>query len=344
MADADLPNQLAAAWPPERWRHTTVLVAVSGGADSVALLRALDSITRADGDTRAESVATSHGRPRLVVAHYNHGLRGAEADADERFVVALADKLGLECRIGRGDVRRQADEAGDGIEAAARNERYAFFRAEAETLGARYVATAHTADDQAETILHRLVRGTGIAGLRGMSRARPLGSAVSLIRPLLTFRREQLTAYLAAIGQAYRIDGTNYDRRFTRNRLRHELLPLLAEQYNPRIVEALVRLGQLAGDAQQVIDEALGDLPSRAIRTESDGTVVIDLASLRDLSPFLVRELLIAVWKQRGWPLQRHGYREWDALAEMISSSAAKTTLPSGVTAQVMNGCLRLMQ
>ena len=130
----------------------------------------------------------------------------------------------------------------------------------AERLGARYVVTAHTADDQAETILHRILRGTGVAGLAGMRRARPLGPAATLIRPLLDVRRAEILAYLSELQQPFQDDASNSDLGFTRNRIRHELLPRLAADYNSDVVAALLRLGQTAHDAQQHIDAAVEEL------------------------------------------------------------------------------------
>ena len=153
--------QLAAAWPPEDWQDVTVVLAVSGGADSVALLRAMTAVR-------------GGGEGRLAAAHLNHQLRGAESDGDEAFVVELCGRLGIACEVGRTPAGELAAESGDGIEAAARDARYRFLAATAARLGARFVATAHTADDQAETILHRILRGTGIGGLAGIARTRPL--------------------------------------------------------------------------------------------------------------------------------------------------------------------------
>ncbi len=209
----------------------TVLLAVSGGADSVALLRAMAALK-------------TRGAGRLCVAHFNHQLRDG-ADEDERFVVDLCQRFDLVCETGRHDVEQSATLSGEGIEETARRVRYAFLSETAGRLGARFVATAHTADDQAETILHRIVRGTGIVGLAGMSRSRPFGP-VTLLRPLLSIRRHELLEYLSDLGQPFREDPSNADRRFTRNRIRHELLPLLAKQYNSSVVEAVLRLGLLA--------------------------------------------------------------------------------------------------
>src|SRR5262245_53440501 len=152
---AALLDKLTPAWPPERWRDVTALVAVSGGADSVALLRALLEI-RTSGDGR------------LIVAHYNHRLRGAESDADQAFVESLASQLGLEMITGSAPTLLQADTA----EATLRELRYSFLAQAANRAGARYIVTAHTADDQVETVLHNVLRGTGLAGLAGIPRVR----------------------------------------------------------------------------------------------------------------------------------------------------------------------------
>src|SRR5688572_29033082 len=207
----DFELRLATDWPPAAWREVTVIAAVSGGADIVALLRALLAIRQ-------------QGAGRQVAAHCNHRLRGAESEADAAFVADLCRQLGLTCEIGIVDVS-QAANSGDGLEAAAREARYGFLKSVAARHGARYLATAHTADDQAETLLHRIVRGTGLAGLAGIPRVRPLNELTTLIRPLLGARRSEVLAYLADIGQEYRHDASNLDRRFTRNRIRHELLP-----------------------------------------------------------------------------------------------------------------------
>ncbi len=325
---------LARTWPPEAWHDVTVLVAVSGGADSVALLRAMVALK-------------SGGRGRLCVAHLNHQLRGPESDQDEAFVRDLCEQLGVPCETDRA---RIANDQGDGLEAAARTSRYGFFRRTAERLGARYLVTAHSADDQAETILHRVVRGTGIAGLSGMARARPLGPAVTLIRPLLGLRRQQLVDYLDDLDQPYRRDSSNDDLRFTRNRIRHRLLPQLAEELNPGVADALVRLGQLAGEVQDVIDRVVDELASRSVRCEPSGSVRIDTAALAGQPRFLIRQLLLATWRERGWPLQAMGFEQWDRLAEMVAGADDDTaapprhTLPGNIDAQLSKGILQLRQ
>src|SRR5438128_702763 len=189
-----------------------MVVAVSGGPDSVALLRALVELRREEA---------------LTIAHLNHQLRGLESDADEEFVRQLharlqaegAGKPLLSCR--RIDVAGQARAEGGNLEAVARRVRYQWFGQVAAENGARWVATGHTADDQAETVLHRLLRGAGLKGLRGIAPRRPLAPGIDLIRPLLGMARAELLEYLSERGQSYCEDRSNVDLRFTRNRIRH---------------------------------------------------------------------------------------------------------------------------
>src|SRR5438132_2881347 len=184
-----------------------IVVAVSGGPDSVALLRALASLPTAG---------------RLVVAHLNHQLRGPESDADEAFVRALPESLqpGMELRCERIDVAAQARTEGANVEAVARRVRYDWLARVAKECQASWVATGHSADDQAETVLHRLLRGTGLKGLRGIATCRPLSSEVNLVRPLLDVARAQVLAYLDAEQQSYCQDRSNLDLTFRRNRIR----------------------------------------------------------------------------------------------------------------------------
>ncbi len=323
-----LEKKLAAAWPPADWAEVTVLLAVSGGCDSVALLRAMTAIR-------------ARGAGRLCVAHLNHQLR-PEADSEETFVTALCRHLKTPCEVARIHLVVQAD----GVEAAARDARYRFLSDAAGHLGARYVVTAHTADDQVETILHRILRGTGIGGLAGMSRARLLGHA-TLIRPLLGTERAELAAYLRDIGQPCCEDASNADRRFTRNRLRHELLPHLAQEFNPGVRESLLRLGALAGEVQAVVDSLVDALRDTTVHRDSANALEFDLAKLAGQPPYLVRELLLAAWRRQGWPLQSMGCAEWDQLCQMIVSAAAgrptsRRVFPGSVTAEAASGQLRL--
>jgi len=223
-------------------------VGVSGGADSVALLRAL---------------AERAGELGLVlhVAHLHHGLRGAEADGDLEFVRALAARLDLPFHEKRIDTRAEAaglpGKPAETIEEAARRLRYAWFRELMETGAVDAVATAHTLDDQAETVLAKVLRGAWTEGMAGihpvveLAEGRPDGmrSHGLIIRPLLGVRRAEVEAYLRALGQEWREDSSNRHLTFTRNRIRHELLPLL-EGWNPKLREHLAQMAELARDEE----------------------------------------------------------------------------------------------
>jgi tRNA(Ile)-lysidine synthase len=202
-------------------------VAVSGGADSVALLRLLL-------ETRAELGIV------LSVVHFNHRIRGADSDADEQFVRQLAQDLDLEFHCDSGDTPAYATSHKLSLEAAARTLRYAFFdRLTADTTVHR-VATAHTRDDQAETVLMRVLRGSGTRGFAGI-----YPQLRSVVRPLLEVSRAELRAFLEQLGQSWREDQSNADVSFARNRLRHEVLPLL-RQLNPNLDEVLSETAEIA--------------------------------------------------------------------------------------------------
>jgi tRNA(Ile)-lysidine synthase len=210
-----------------------VAAAVSGGGDSVALLLLLEQLSETLGIT-------------LAVVHFHHGLRGEEADADERFVRELATAHGLQCLTRREDVSAEARRTGANLEEIARKRRYAYFGDIVRQGQATRVATGHTADDQAETVLARLARGTG---LRGLAAIHPvLGS---IVRPLLDVRRSELREYLAACGQSWQEDATNLDAARLRTRIRR-ILPALERECGTRVVGNLARLAE-----QSRNDEAL---------------------------------------------------------------------------------------
>lgn len=318
-----LEQKLRLLWPPASWCDVTVLVAVSGGPDSVALLRALAAIR-------------TPGPGQIVAGHFNHRLRGQQSDSDEAFVRELCCSIGIACEVGHAN---DAAVSGTTSEAAARSGRHGFFVATAGRCGARYVVTGHTADDQAETILQRVLRGTSLAGLAGMRQARPLLPGVTLLRPLLSVRRAELLEYLSEVGQDFREDASNRDCRFTRNRLRHELLPQLAEHYNPRIVEALARLGQLAGEANDCIAGLVDDLTHRAMRCERR-RLVVDCNALAGEPRYLVREALLRTWRSAGGPEQAMGFAEWEQLAELVIAGGESRNENKRATAKV--DCLTL--
>ena len=294
-----------------------LVVAVSGGPDSVALMRAVAGVREP-------------GSP-LILAHLNHQLRGAESDADEAFVVALAASLGVSVETHRLDIAALARAEGGNLEAVARRERYRWLADVASRHGLSHVATGHTASDQAETVLHRLLRGTGIDGLRGIAARRDIGLGVSLIRPLLTVTREEVVAYLAALGQATRHDASNDDDTLTRNRIRHELLPLLQRDYNPRIAEALARLAVQA-DEISAAEEALAATLLLAAEMPRAGTmVVLSLDILRNAPRRVIRGAFRLLWEREGWPRDAMGFAEYERLADLVESDGGAHDMPGGV-------------
>lgn len=291
------------------------VVAVSGGADSVALLRAL-----------SEAGCTS-----LTVAHVNHQLRGAESDGDEAFVKALADSLGIAFRAERVDVAAEA--SGENLEATARRLRYGWLAEVAADVGARWIATGHTADDQAETVLHRLVRGTGLRGLRGVARWDELRSNVEIVRPLLTVTRAELLDYLSALGQAFRTDSSNADPRFTRNRIRADLVPLL-KTFNPDVVGALNRLARQADEASVLLARAAGVGLTSAELPRAGELCVFDALILIPLGGYLIGEAFRLLWEREGWPTGEMSADHWGRVAEVVRGERTAAEFPGGVTAR----------
>lgn len=240
--------------------ETPLLVALSGGADSVALLHALVRVRAARGATAPRG---------LAAAHFNHGIRGAEADGDEAFCAALCDSLGVPFAAGRADVPAEAAKSGESLEMAARRARRAFLRAEAARRGARAVAFAHTLDDQLELFLLRLARGAGLRGLAGMPAVAPFGRVGAaappdalLVRPFLSLRHADLVSFLRAEGLPWREDSTNADDGPLRNRIRHRAVPALLAACGAGLPATLDRtLSLLREDADFLDGLAAGGAP-----------------------------------------------------------------------------------
>jgi tRNA(Ile)-lysidine synthase len=307
-----------------------LVVAVSGGPDSVAL-------------ARAAALARGEADGPLVLAHLDHGLRGAEGEADADFVAALASALpGAELCRGRLDVGGLARREGANLEAVARRERYRWLAEVARARGVGLVATGHTADDQAETLLHRLLRGTGLQGLRGIASRRELAPGVELVRPLLPATRRDVLAFLAALGQPYREDSSNRDLRLTRNRIRHELLPHLADRYNPAVVAALARLAAQAEEAYCDEAVAAATLLVAAERPRAGAQLVFDRAALAAAPRRVLRSALRLVWEREGWPRDAMGHAGWERLAWFVRDGSRALDLPGHIHARLRRRVLLL--
>ena len=292
-----------------------VAVGVSGGADSVALAAALRST----------------GRFTLHLVHVHHGLRGAAADADAAFVRELAWQWKLPFILKRIDTPSLARQWGVGVEEAARRGRYDALTEAAREAGASAVAVAHHADDQVETVLHRIVRGTHLRGLGGMPAKRPLAEGVSLVRPLLWARRRQVEQYCRSQGLSWRTDHTNAQLDHTRNFIRHELLPLLRDRLNPRADEALLRLSSAAGEAEAALDDLSGRLFERACRKRLDDRIVLRVAPLRKAPPVLASLVFRAALAELSAPQQALTQERFNDLLEVLAGRAAAVDLPGEI-------------
>jgi tRNA(Ile)-lysidine synthase len=291
---------------------STVVAAVSGGPDSVSLL---DVLSRLAAGTHL----------KVVAAHLDHRLREASAE-DAAFCRALADHLGVPLRVGSADVRALAGREKSGLEDAARRARYAFLRSVAAETGASAIVLAHTRDDQAETVLLRLLRGAGSRGLSAM-RAR----AGDLWRPLLGASRADVLAHLSAHGLSWREDPTNADPVHRRNRIRHELIPYLEARFNPRVREALARSAALLAEEASFVEDQAAALLARA-RKPGDA-VVLSRDALRSAPRAVARAAVRAALAEAGGGrglTQGHV----DRVLKLASSPR-----PSGRRLVLPNGC-----
>jgi tRNA(Ile)-lysidine synthase len=294
-----------------------VLVAVSGGADSIALLHVLHALAPAD-------------RLRLHVAHVDHGLR-PESGADAAFVRTVGERLGIPV-----DVLPVTVPAGGSLEARAREVRYAALEAAADRLGATRIALGHTADDQAETVLMRLLEGAGVRGVAGIPPVRG-----RIIRPLLGVRRGALRAELERAGLAWVEDPTNRDPKFFRNRVRHEILPLLEDAVAGDVADRLRRVAAAARDAVEALDQVAAGELARLARRE-DAAIVLPLAALRALPPSVAAEVLRRAAGELGAraPLRAWAHR---GLGRILADPPPRRAWRlGGVTVEVSVGLVRL--
>jgi tRNA(Ile)-lysidine synthase len=319
----------------------TFVVAVSGGADSLSLALALDDLKK-----------RKKLNLRFVVAHFNHNLRGAESEADEKFVKDLAARYDFELALGHGNISEKGN-----LEQSARVARYDFLTGIAENLRARGVLTAHTINDQAETFLLNLIRGSGIEGLSGMkpirslkskvqspksedlssdSRLSTLNSQLFLVRPLLNWaKRVDTENYCRASGIEYRYDSMNEDLAFKRVRIRRVLLPLL-QDFNPKIIERLAATAALLRDEHEELEKLTNRHLSEAGKEE------LKTGDLKNLSPAARRRVLRAWLENRRGDLRGLDLKHLEAVERLIFSrkSGKFVELPRGETITKTNGML----
>lgn len=297
----------------------TVVVGVSGGPDSIALLNLLYELRHDLG-------------VRLHVAHYNHRWRD-DADDDAAFVRHHARQRKIPCTVGQARARASKSDTGS-LEEKARLARLTFFKKILLKTKADRLALAHTRDDLAETVLMRIIRGTGLQGLRAIQPQRTVDE-MTVIRPLLGFTKKDLLAYLKKHRLEFREDPTNHDPQFLRNRVRGELLPLLRRKYNPQIDEILVNLNDTVAEDFAFLSEATADCFGRVCRKNRTGTqIALDLDGYRAEPPALRRMLLRQIYKELNGNTRQLTRAHVQTVVQTLDSADKNpsVTWPGGIT------------
>jgi len=307
-----------------------MLLAVSGGADSMAMLHGLVEIGR----------QSSLGR--VAVAHLNHGLRSEESDEDARFVEETCSSLGVHCvaeRIVPGTL--DADSRGS-LEESARKARYEFLARTAKSLDLPVVLTAHHQQDQTETLVFNILRGTGLRGLCGIPEVRELAPGLQVVRPMLKLSPVVIRDFVRRRGITFREDSSNNTSQFTRNQIRH-VLNSMPKEISGSLGVSLQTLSDQAGRAMTVIDEQSARILHRAVREEGDHHVQLDCRELLRWPEPFVRHALILQWARKRWPRQQMNAAQWERLsAAALTGTPRRWTFPGGMTSIVRRKMLTL--
>ncbi|WP_231845683.1 tRNA lysidine(34) synthetase TilS [Rhodopirellula baltica] len=354
-----LRRAIRSTWPNRHGRSSDVatLVGCSGGADSVALICLLAELwaEESNGLNPANETVTKPVAP-LVVAHCNHGLRGEESNADEAFVRQICDQLQLPLVIHHVPPLNNSATSGPvSDERTLRQIRRDFFERAAKQHGCRYVAVAHSADDQAETMLHHFIRGTGPLGLAGIAEASELDTDIVVRRPLLQVRRDTLRDGLREIGQPWREDASNRHTIYTRNWIRHDVLPLIESRY-PNAVEAIHRAGTLQHEMNEMVRrlaerwlEAFTDFSGDrwTIHTERLSKSATPEKRMDDTNAacswMIERPVIVAAsqlaWDRLGWSRGSMTMQHWQRLTGLINDQSCWHTSDIDVsTSQAVDG------
>ncbi|MFH1299972.1 MAG: tRNA lysidine(34) synthetase TilS [Planctomycetota bacterium] len=312
--------------PLESLPENRILIAVSGGADSMALMRALEQLNQS-----AELPPPSPAS--LIVAHLNHGLRGDISDADATWLKTECQRFAIPFVCEKQELTRSRRETGEGLEELCRKARYDFLTRAAREHQCAQIAIAHTRDDQAETVLHHIVRGTGITGLRGIPHIRALEEGIFLIRPMLEISREEVIHYLQENSQDFRVDESNSDHRFTRNRIRHQLIPFLKKEFNPNVAQAIYRLSQQADEVSSLITEEVDHVLTSATLDQNQELWRLDCDAFKNVPDYIIKQCFLKIWHEMGWSRKRMGFDHWQRLLE-LSRSGQKLSLPDQIEAE----------
>ena len=357
MSTSLFEKKICDLFPLRTWEKYRVCLAISGGPDSVALLRAMASIAE-----------QNELQKNLLVATVNHGLRGKESDDEAIFVKDLAFSLGLSAVIKSVDSEFLKSEVQrtKSLENAARNARYQLLLEAAEQGGARYVLTAHHRDDQLETILFRLMRGAGFESIRGMKVFRPLNDAVVLARPMLAVTRQEVLEYLSELHQDYKTDSSNVSPKHTRNRIRNELVPTLNSIFPEQWQRNLLRHVSACNEIHERLEREVCKLESdllvesrrnviwrqtlnalRATNTHDaqdsfldPDSIAFPLSTLQQAPEEVLRVFFRRVWQRQKWPVVDMSAEEWSRLAKAVKTGAFTNQFPGNIVLTYSNNGL----
>jgi len=330
-------ERITQAWPLATWWEDKLVVAVSGGADSTALLDAL--------------IALRPDPAKTVVAHFNHGLRGEDSDDDQIFVETMAKQFALRCVCHVATMDERQNESENFL----RNLRRNFLVQTATDLDAKWIVLAHHADDQVETFLHNLLRGTGPRGLAGMRPSKAISSTLRMMRPMLHLSRQDILAYLDDRQLPYRIDASNALCNYTRNRIRHELLPLLrsfsgCDSLDRRLLQACDLIAQQQTEIEQQARSWLERWRSDPLCVfKQKERLEVPVQQLHALGWPILQEVLTLVWHEFKWPLREMSLRHWKRLEQVIlfsrnSPHPTQQQLPGGIVVSYRQGVVRLVR
>ncbi len=302
-----------------------VLLGLSGGPDSLCLLDILAGLRKKYGF-------------ELFCLHLNHKIRGEEAEEDARWLAAYCEGRGLPLAVAEADVPAEAKRSGKSLEEAGRDARAQALRREAERLGGAKIALAHNRDDQAETVLMRIIRGTGIRGLKGMEY-----EAGGVIRPLLDTPRSLIEDYVSAKRLEPRIDSTNASQEYTRNRIRHDLIAHIEKEYNPEIKDALVRLARGAAEQDELAGACAAAFAARSIKREG-GCLSVAGRAARGETDASLKLALTRAFAELG--LEKDiGAAHLNSLVRAIRTEASGQVIefPHGYRAEIRRGSILLI-
>lgn len=278
----------------------------------------------------------------ITVAHLNHGLRGDAGKSDAELVQVTCKSLNVPVIISECDAGQLELASRGSMEEAARLARYKFLQSTAEEQGISLIATAHYAADQAETVLHNILRGTGLRGLRGIPERRRLNESVELIRPMLHIADSVIEEFVQHHSIQFATDASNVDTRFTRNRIRHSLLPQLQKDFNAQVPEALIGLAAQTHELLESLDMIAEAMLTEAVLEQTPEHCRLDVSQLRQHPESIVRHALTLLWQQQNWPRRNMSRDHWSRLTAILfgASPTPSMDLPGGVRVELRRNLL----